>query len=67
MMPAPSILGLPEDQPEVKAAYVLTDLKKAPLAVEHAVDVTIVRVPAKAFDPVDTVIVLEVEGRPDGV
>ena len=65
MMPAPSIIGLPEDQPEVKAAYFLTDLKKAPLAVEHAGEITMIKVPAKAYDPVDTVIVLEIEGLPD--
>jgi len=58
-------LVVPGLKNEVKAAYILSDLKKTPLAVEQAGEMTTVTVPAKAYDPVDTVVVLEITGTPD--
>ncbi len=49
---------------KVKSAHFLTDLKKTRLAVERSGDSVIVNLPAKAYDPVDTVIVLAIEGAP---
>lgn len=49
---------------EVKSACILSDLKKTRLLVERSGDSVIVNLPAKAYDPVDTVIVLAIEGAP---
>jgi alpha-L-fucosidase len=58
-------LVVPGLKNEVTAAYILSDLKKAPLAVERSGEMTTVTVPAKAYDPMDTVVVLEITGTPD--
>jgi alpha-L-fucosidase len=62
--PAEAKLVVPGLQNEVKAAYMLTDLNKTPLPVERSGDSVVVGVPAKAYDPVDTVVVLEIQGEP---
>ncbi len=49
---------------EVKAAYLLTDLRRDPLRVTREGETTYVSVPGKAYDPVDTVVVLEIAGEP---
>ncbi len=49
---------------EVKSARLLADLQARPLDVTRRGESVEVAVPAKAPDPVDTVIVLEIEGEP---
>jgi alpha-L-fucosidase len=50
---------------KVKRAYLLAD-KKTKLAVTRESNETVViNVPEKALDPIDTVVVLEIKGKPD--
>jgi alpha-L-fucosidase len=58
-------LVVPGLKNEAKTAYILSDLKKSPLPVERSGEMTTVTVPAKVYDPVDTVVVLEITGAPD--
>ena len=60
-------LAIPGLQNDVDAAYILTDLRKAPLPVERMGDITTITLPAEAYDPADTVIVLEIKGEPQVV
>jgi len=60
-------LAVPGLQNDIDAAYILTDLRKAPLPVERLGDMTTLTLPAKAFDSADTVIVLEIKGSPQVV
>jgi len=49
---------------EVKGAYLLADSQKRALQVTRRGESVEVAVPAKAPDPVDTVVVIEIEGEP---
>jgi alpha-L-fucosidase len=57
-------LSVPGLMNDIDAAYILTDLRKTPLPVERLGDMTTITLPAKAYDPADTVIVLEIKGSP---
>ena len=59
-------LAVPGLGNKVLGAYLLADPPGAekPLAVGKQNGVVVVTVPAKAPDPVDTVVVLDVEGKP---
>ncbi len=57
-------LAVPGLQNEVTAAYLLTDLRRDPLPVTRNDDTVTVSVPGKAYDPIDTVVVLEIKGQP---
>jgi alpha-L-fucosidase len=48
-----------------RQAYLLSDPEKTRLAVARSEDAILITLPAEAPDPVDTVVVLDIEGRPD--
>jgi alpha-L-fucosidase len=50
---------------KAKQAYLLADRRKAPLDVSRQEDALVILVPAAAPDPIDSVVVLDVEGKPD--
>ena len=62
--PAGGKLVLPGPAEKVKTAYLLADPKRAPLAVSRQGDKVRIELPAAAPDPIDTVIVLAIEGKP---
>jgi alpha-L-fucosidase len=63
--PADGKLVLPGLQNDLGPAYFLTDLNKEALPVSREGDAVTISLPAKAWDPVDTVIVLEIMGAPE--
>ena len=60
--PADGQLVVPGLQSEVAKAYLLAPPDAAPLAVTRSGDNVLVKVPAEAPDPIDTVVVLVIEG-----
>jgi len=50
---------------EAKNAHLLSDTQKSALGVARDGDALIVKVPAQAPDPVNSVVVLDIVGRPD--
>lgn len=56
-----TVAGL-ENKPS--AAYLLSDSARTPLRVTQQGGATVIAVPAAAPDPIDTVIVLDIEGQP---
>ena len=50
---------------ESRTAFLLADEDCAPLKVERNEDALLIRLPPKAIDKIDTVVVLDVAGRPD--
>lgn len=57
-------LAIPGLQNQVTAAYLLTDLRRDPLPVSRDNGTVYVSVPGKVYDPIDTVVVLEIKGEP---
>jgi len=62
--PADGQLVVPGLQNKVRKAYLLADADRKELETARADDNLVVTVPAKAPDPIDTVVVLEIEGEP---
>jgi len=60
--PADGKLLVPGLQNRVKKAYLLADVNRDPLEAATVGDNVTVKIPAKAPDPIDTVVVLEIEG-----
>jgi alpha-L-fucosidase len=60
--PGDGQLMVPGLENPVQKAYLLARADGAPLEVTRSGDQTLLRVPAKAPDPIDTVVVLEIEG-----
>ena len=60
--PADGQLVVPGLGNEVTKAYLLAQPDQAPLAVTRSGDNVLVKVPAEAPDPIDTVVVLAIEG-----
>jgi alpha-L-fucosidase len=48
-----------------RQAYLLSDPEKKPLGVERREDALVIAVPAGAPDPINSVVVLDIKGRPD--
>ncbi len=63
--PADGTLVVPGIYNKPKQAYLLADSKKATLKVSRKEDSLVIEVPAQAPDSIDSVIVLDVEGKPD--
>jgi alpha-L-fucosidase len=63
--PADRSLSVPGIANRPRGAFLLADEGRAPLAVARHEDALRIAVPASAPDPVDTVVVLDVEGPPD--
>jgi alpha-L-fucosidase len=55
----PGILNLP------KRAYLLSDSSRAPLRLSRRIDDLVIRVPRNAPDSINSVVVLDVAGKPD--
>jgi len=60
-------LEVPGLRNEVQKAYLLGDAGRAPLKVTRGAEAVLVAVPGKAPDPIASVVVLEIEGKPDVV
>ncbi|MFH1739415.1 MAG: alpha-L-fucosidase [bacterium] len=58
-------LSVPGLRNPVLKAYLLTDSNRSPLALRRTEEEALVSLPEAAPDPIDTVIVLEIEGEPD--
>jgi len=52
---------------KVKKAYLLADKKQAGLAVSQDEEKIVISLPEKALDAIDTVVVLEIKGKPEVV
>ncbi len=63
--PGDGKLVVPGLKNKVKKAYLLADAGKKSLEVTAAEGNVVVSVPAKAPDAIDTVVVLEIEGKPE--
>jgi alpha-L-fucosidase len=63
--PVDGTLVVPGIFNEATGAHVLADAERGPLEVSRAEDALVIRLPAEAPDPIDSVIVLDVVGRPD--
>jgi len=63
--PADGKLIVPGIYNRAKQAYLLADSKKAALKVSRKEDSLVIEVPAQAPDSLDSVIVLDIEGKPD--
>ncbi len=63
--PADGKLIVPGIFNKAKLAYLVADLKKAALKVSRKEDSLVLEVPKQAPDPVDSVVILDVEGKPD--
>ncbi len=63
--PADGKLIVPGIYNKAKQAYLLADSKKAALKVSRKEDSLVLEVPAQAPDPLNSVVVLDVEGKPD--
>jgi alpha-L-fucosidase len=63
--PADGRLVVPGIFNEPRQAYALAAAGRRPLVVEREEDALVVRLPAQAPDPIDSVIALDVAGRPD--
>ena len=50
---------------QVKKAYLLSDPKKVSLDVSRKEDELVINVPIEALDPINSVVVLDINGRPD--
>jgi alpha-L-fucosidase len=59
MLTVPGILSLP------RTAFLLSDFKKSPLRIIRKEDALLIRVPRVAPDSINSVIVLDVLGKPD--
>ena len=57
-------LHVPRVASKIKKAYFLMDEKRSPLSVLQSEDEVSISLPDQAADPIDTVIVLEIEGKP---
>ena len=57
-------LLVPGVSSKIKKAYFLMDEKRFPLSVSQSKDEVSISLPGQAADPIDTVIVLEIEGKP---
>jgi len=58
-------LVVPGLKNETKKAYLLADKEKKSLEVSRPGNDVVIGVPDKALDPIDTVVVLEIEGDPE--
>ena len=63
--PADGKLVVPGIYNEVKLGYLLADESKKPLAVKRQEDALVVDLPAKAPTPYNSVVVLDLVGKPD--
>jgi alpha-L-fucosidase len=63
--PADGKLIVPGIFNKAKLAYLVADSKKAALKVSRKEDSLVLEVPKQAPDPVDSVVILDVEGKPD--
>ncbi len=63
--PADNRLHVPGLLSEARGAFVLSDEKKSPLNVERVDDALLIDVPSRAPDEIDSVVVLDVIGKPD--
>ena len=63
--PADGKLIVPGIFNKAKLAYLVADSKKAALKVNRKEDSLVLEVPKQAPDPVDSVVILDVEGKPD--
>ena len=63
--PADGKLIVPGIFNKAKLAYLVADSKKAVLKVSRKEDSLVLEVPKQAPDPVDSVVILDVEGKPD--
>jgi alpha-L-fucosidase len=62
--PGDGQLVVPGLENKVQKAYLLAGADRSPLGVARSGEQTMVKLPANAPDPIDTVVVLEIEGQP---
>ena len=60
--PASCQLQVPVAKEKIKKAYLLAEKKQTPLMIIVVEGTTLVRVPTKPLDEIDTVVVLEMKG-----
>lgn len=58
-------LQVPGLMNEIKKAYLLSDAKKTQLSVSRSEDTVLITLPEQAPDPIDSVVVVEIEGEPE--